>query len=119
MPRRKKYQNNHGSNNHGSHDYALDENALVTMLAASEHLNGTNGVDPNAPNPQPLDLNLTIDTVSRYKHYDCRTYLSCLDTACLAQWEQFHCLTCLVYEPTQPDEDELKTIARVLEQMRN
>jgi hypothetical protein len=56
------------------------------------------------PNPQELDLLLTIDFVDDYKRYDCIRYVKCLDVAEAAGWQQFHCNECGAYVPLPKDD---------------
>jgi hypothetical protein len=66
-----------------------------------------------APDPQELDLMLTIDGVDMYKRYDCRVYTQCLDTAANAGWDQFHCNNCKAYVALPKDDPSRRLFARL------
>lgn len=65
------------------------------------------------PNPQKLDLILTVEGVDEHKRYDCRTYARCLDIAEDAGWQQFHCNSCRVYVPLPKDDPSRRLFAVV------
>jgi hypothetical protein len=65
------------------------------------------------PNPQELDLMLTIDAVDEYKRYDCRGYSKCLDIAADASWDQFHCNNCKAYVALPKDDPSRRLFARL------
>jgi uncharacterized protein (DUF736 family) len=65
------------------------------------------------PNPQELDLMLTIDAIDEYKRYDCRVYAKCLDVAADASWDQFHCNSCKAYVALPIDDPSRRLFARL------
>jgi hypothetical protein len=65
------------------------------------------------PNPQELDLVLTVDGVEEYKRYDCVTYAKCLDVAGDAGWQQFHCNDCQAYVPLPKEDPSRRLFAHV------
>ena len=50
------------------------------------------------PSPRKLLLKLSLETVDKYKKWDCRNYENCLDTASDKNWTQFHCRDCKAYK---------------------
>jgi hypothetical protein len=37
------------------------------------------------------------------RHFNCRYYLKCLDTACVGRWESWCCTECNAFEPATPE----------------
>lgn len=68
---------------------------------------------PGTPNPQRLDEVLTSKGVDHQKRYKCRRYSKCLDVACEAGWQQFHCRDCTAYVPMDDSDPEHKVFARL------
>lgn len=67
-------------------------------------------------NPERLDLDLdrlTIETVTAYKHLDCKHYRLCLDTAAQEDWAQFHCNHCRAYDVAEPTDEEKQALIRL------
>ena len=52
---------------------------------------------PPIRNPNELDMDLSAESVDRYKNWDCRFYEKCLDDAANRAWHQFHCQNCGAY----------------------
>lgn len=69
--------------------------------------------NPPTRNPRELDEVLSVDSVSRFKRHDCRSYVACLHDAARAGWAQFHCRACRAFVELPADDPTNAALTRL------
>lgn len=68
---------------------------------------------PRKRDPRELDEVLSVDSVPRFKRYNCRSYVACLHDAARAGWAQFHCRACHAFVGLPTDDPTNAALMRL------